>query len=54
MKRGLINIWKIQISEGTSFFVRITVHFELLDFELVSLDCMWAQSELSLACEKKI
>ena len=30
---------KIRIGEWTSIFVRITEHFELLDFELASLDC---------------
>jgi len=39
LARGPINTGKIQISEGTRSFVRITEHFKLLDFELVSLDC---------------
>ena len=31
---------KIQNGGGTSFFLRITEHFELLDFKLVSLHCI--------------
>ena len=30
---------KIRITEGTRQKIRISEHFELLDFELVSLDC---------------
>ena len=32
---------KIRISEGTRQKIRIGEHFELLDFELVSLDCIF-------------
>ena len=38
LARGPFNTGKIRIGEGTSTFVRITEHFELLDFELVSFD----------------
>ena len=37
--RKPIHTRKIQIIEGTSYFVWITEHFKLLDFELVRLDC---------------
>jgi len=30
---------KIRIAEGTGQKIRVGEHFELLDFELVSLDC---------------
>ena len=40
LARGPINTGKIRIGEGTSIFIRITEHFELLDFELVSFDCI--------------
>ena len=41
LTRGPINVGKIPRSERTRFFLRITVHFELLNFELVSLDYTW-------------
>jgi len=43
--KELIYIRKIWIGEGTSFTVRITEHFELLDFELVRFDCILKMEE---------
>jgi len=37
---------KIQITEGTGQKIRISEHFELLDFELVSLNCILGREKL--------
>jgi len=39
LAREPISIGKIRVGDGTGIFDRITEHYELLDFELVSLDC---------------
>ena len=41
LAREPFNSEKIWISEGTRQKIQIGEHFELLDFELVSLDCTW-------------
>ena len=40
LARVPFNIEKIRISEGTRQKIQISEYFELLDFELVGLDCI--------------
>jgi len=41
LSRGPFNAGKIRIGEGTGLFVGITEYFELLNFELASLECRY-------------
>lgn len=52
LARELINIGRIRISDLTSFFLRITENFELLNLELVSLDCILILPRFGLESKK--
>ena len=54
LARGPSNMQKIRISEGTRQKIRIGEHFELLDFELESLDCISNIFRLLVFSEKAL